>query len=351
MVKKKTDTGARSRANTTIKPRHFADRIGLNQKILRGRAFRKLFPFEPHHVNVNGQNMHFLDEGDGEPVVMLHGNPTWSFFYRRMVGSLSGHFRCLAPDHIGCGFSDKPQKYNYTLDQHIENFSKWVDSVLPPAEWNGGTFNLIVHDWGGPIGMGYAVRYPERINRVVIMNTSAFLAGTMPRSIKLCRFPILGELLVRGFNAFADMATKWTTVKKLHPEVRKAFIMPYNNWANRVGVYRFVQDIPLTPGTPTYDRFRDTQDKLGEALAGKPMLIQWGMKDFCFTPHFLNLWKAKFPDAEVDEYPAGHYLLEDAGSAIVERVRGFLEQPLPVRNDEEPEDEVPEEDESEGDDA
>jgi Predicted hydrolases or acyltransferases (alpha/beta hydrolase superfamily) len=308
---------------------HWADRIGLGKELVKERPFRKLYPFESHHALVGKHNMHYLDEGEGEPVVMLHGNPTWSFFYRDLVLGLRDKFRCLALDHLGCGFSDKPQKYEYMLQNHIDNLERWIEIVLPPADWNNSAFDLVVHDWGGPIGMGYAVRHPERIKRLVILNTSSFVAGTMPARIKLCRTPALGEILVRGFNAFAGLATRMTTKKPLSDQVKKGFLLPYNSWANRVAVYNFVKDIPLRKGMPTYDVLAGISAKLADALKDKPMLIQWGMRDWCFTPFFLKLWKERFPDAEVDEYDAGHYLLEDAGEEIITRVRDFLERPLP----------------------
>ncbi len=305
-----------------------AKRIGLNENALRDEEFRREYPFDHRYARVNGWNLHYFDAGSGDPAVMVHGNPTWSFFYRNLAQRLQDSFRCLAPDHIGCGLSDKPQNYPYTLDNHIDNLGAWLDQVLPVSGPDGGKFNLIVHDWGGPIGMGFAVRHPERIKRIVVLNTSAFTAGTMPWRIKICRVPWLGQALVRGLNGFAGLATRLTTIKPLSAAARKGFLLPYNNWANRIAVHRFVRDIPLRQRGATYRRFVDTDAKLPSALAEKPMLIQWGMRDWCFTPYFLGLWRKNFPGAEVDEYAAGHYLLEDAGDAIAGRVREFLERPL-----------------------
>ncbi len=289
-----------------------------------------LYPFTQNRLALDAANrLHYVDEGNGEPVVMLHGNPTWSFFYRNLILGLKDKFRCLALDHMGCGLSDKPQDYPYTLQKHIDNLSRWIEAVLPPAGAEGGAFNLVVHDWGGPIGIGYAARHPERIRRIVVLNTSAFSAGTMPLRIRLCRAPLLGEVLVRGLNAFAGLAARMTTKTPLPPAVRKGFLLPYDSWKNRVAVHRFVMDIPLKPGTETGDVLANTDALLPGALKDKPMLVQWGMRDWCFTPFFLNLWKERFPGAAVDEYDAGHYLLEDAGSEIIPRVRSFLERPLP----------------------
>ncbi len=309
---------------------HWTARIGLTREAVKAQSFRNLYPFEPHFALVGDHTMHYLDEGEGEPVVMLHGNPTWSFFYRDMVLGLRDGFRCLVPDHLGCGFSDKPADFGYTLRNHIDNLERWINIVLPPANGNGGAFNLVVHDWGGPIGMGYAVRHPERVKRVVVLNSSAFIDGFMPLSIRACRLPGLGALMVRGLNLFAGLAARRTTVKPLSPEVRAGFLLPYNSWANRAAVHKFVLDIPLEQNAPSRELLTGIGQTLPGALAGKPLLVQWGMKDWCFTPAFLKLWRERFPGAEVDEYDdAAHYLLEDAGDVIIPRVRSFLERPLP----------------------
>ncbi len=309
--------------------RHWAARIGVSFQALRNQKFRALYPFEDRLQDIGGHNYHYLDEGEGEPVVMVHGNPTWSFFYRNLVIGLRDKYRCLVPDHMGCGLSEKPAGYRYTLERHIVNLETWLEATLPPASWNGGKINLIVHDWGGPIGIGYAVRNPQRIRRVVVLNTSVFTAGDMPMRIKMCRWPLLGAFMVRGLNLFASMAATSTTVKPLPQPVRDAYVLPYNSWKNRAGVHAFVKDIPLEPGTPTHKLFSRMEGAVEAALADKPMLIQWGMKDWCFTPFFLDLWRKRFRQAEVDEYQAGHYLLEDAGDKILARVRTFLERPAP----------------------
>ncbi len=324
------DSGRVRPAKKAIDRRHWAARIGISFAELRKPSFRSLYPFEDRLQDIDGKAYHYLDEGEGEPVVMVHGNPTWSFFYRNLIVGLRDRYRCLVPDHVGCGLSEKPSGYQYTLEHHIVNLETWLESTLPPASWNGGKINLIVHDWGGPIGIGYAVRNPHRIRRLVVLNTSVFTAGSMPRKITMCRLPVLGPLLVRGLNLFARLATEQTTVKPLSKAVANGYLLPYNSWGNRIGVHAFVKDIPLRPDTPTHKLFRKIEELVEPALSGKPMLIQWGMKDWCFTPFFLDLWRKRFRQAEVDEYPrAGHYLLEDEGEAILARIRAFLERPAP----------------------
>lgn len=320
----------RPATGVSVDPRRRAGEIGLRPEDLDNPAFRELYPFATRLCQVPGGLYHYIDEGEGEPVVMVHGNPTWSFFYRNLAIGLRGRHRCLVPDHIGCGLSDKPRDAGqYTLERHIDNLEAWLEAVLPPVGEPGGGINLVVHDWGGPIGLGYAVRHPERIRRVAILNTSAFTEGGMPFAIRLCRQPGLGSLLVRGLNLFSLGGTRFTTLLPLPATVRRGFLLPYNSWTNRVAVHAFVKDIPLEADSPARRILADIEARLAGALYGVPMLIQWGMRDWCFTPFFLGLWRRRFRFAEIDEYEAGHYLLEDAGDKIVPRVRTFFERPLP----------------------
>jgi cis-3-alkyl-4-acyloxetan-2-one decarboxylase len=285
-----------------------------------------LYPFADHYLDRNGVRMHYLDEGSGEPVVMVHGNPTWSFYYRNLVTALRGTHRCIVPDHIGCGRSDKPDdsRYAYTLANRVADLEALLDHVGVKEN-----ITLIVHDWGGMIGMTYAARHPERIRRIVVLNTGAFhLPETkpFPWTLWFCRNPLIGPMLVRGFNAFCLTAARdCVTRKPLSPEVRQGYLQPYDSWANRIAVLRFVQDIPLKPGDTSYDLVTQTQDQL-QKLRDKPMLICWGDNDWVFDRHFLAEWQARFPQAEVHRFAdAGHYVLEDAASEIVPMVLRFVQ--------------------------
>ncbi|GAC1448129.1 MAG: alpha/beta fold hydrolase [Isosphaeraceae bacterium] len=272
-----------------------------------------------------GLNYHYLDEGKGEPVVMVHGNPTWSYYYRNLVEALRDDYRVIVPDHIGCGRSDKPgdDRYEYTLENRIHDLETLIDHL-----GLGGDLTLVVHDWGGAIGLGFATRHPERVARLVILNTAAFhLPGTkrFPWALRVCRDTPLGAFAVRGLNAFCRGTAAIGC--KHHPmprSVREAYLAPYDSWANRRAIHRFVQDIPLRPGDRSHaclsaieaglDRFIDT-----------PMLIAWGMRDFVFDRHFLDEWVRRFPSAEVRRFEeAGHYVLEDEGERIIPAVRAFL---------------------------
>lgn len=290
-------------------------------------SIHSLYPFESHSIDRGGLRLHYLDEGSesgGDVLVCLHGNPTWSFYYRALVKALRGEARLIVPDHIGCGLSDKPgdKDYDYRLRSRIEDVELLLDRLGVNEK-----ITLVLHDWGGAIGMGFAARHPERIARIVLSNTAAFFPpgdATIPLSLRLVRDTWLGPLLVRGLNAFALGAARAATHKGLSPEVRRGLTAPYNSWANRIATLRFVQDIPLRPEDPSYDEVV----RMSDAVSGfdkLPVLIGWGMKDFVFDLNFLEEWKRRLPSAQVHTFEdAGHYLLEDAGPEWIEKIALFL---------------------------
>jgi haloalkane dehalogenase len=284
----------------------------------------ELYPFESHFLDLGGLKYHYLDEGEGEPIVAVHGNPTWSFYYRELVRSLRGSHRVVVPDHVGCGLSDKPEDdgYDYTLSRRIDDLTALIDFL------DLESVNLVVHDWGGAIGLGWAVRNPERVARLTILNTAAFhmpAAKSLPWQLWLVRNTPVGSLMVRGFNAFARGATRVAcTRKRLSKEVRDAYCAPYDGWHSRIATLRFVQDIPLDERDPAYQTISDTAAGL-QRLADRPIMICWGDRDFVFDHHFLQEWQGIYPDAEIHRFPdAGHYVMEDAGEEIIDLVRRFV---------------------------
>lgn len=283
---------------------------------------RELYPFHTARLEVPGGSLSYVDEGAGRPALLLHGNPTWSFYYRRLIAALSRRQRVIAPDHMGCGLSDKPQHYPYRLADHIDNLGHLVESL------DLGPVDLVLHDWGGAIGMGWAVRNPQLVRRIVVLNTAAFLSPRLPLRIAVCRTPLLGDLALRGLNAFAAAATLMAVERPMSPEVRRGYLLPYNSWASRIAQLRFVQDIPMRPQHPTWPLV-DAIDRELPALRHKPMLILWGGKDWCFDDHFLAGWLRRFPAARALRFDdAGHYVLEDAHEEIVPRVVQFFAEEL-----------------------
>ena len=251
---------------------------------------------------------------------MLHGNPTWSFYYRNVIKFLSSDFRCLALDHLGCGLSDKPQDYPYTLKQHIQNAVDWIGHL------DLESFDLIVHDWGGAIGMGVAKALPEKVRRIVILNTAAFFVPRIPKRIAVCRIPLLGDLIVRGFNGFAGPATKMAVKKPFSKTEKEGYLLPYDNWANRVANLRFVQDIPTQPNQETFQVLAEIETFL-PSLNDRDILLGWGLKDFCFTELFLERWKNFYPQAQVHAYPnSGHYILDDERDTLIPEIKSFLKK-------------------------
>jgi haloalkane dehalogenase len=285
------------------------------------------YPFESHRLELGGGvGLHYVDEGppDAPPLLFVHGNPTWSFFWRHPVRAFRDRYRCVAVDHVGCGRSDKPQDYPYRLAQHVENLERLIE------ELDLQRVTLVVHDWGGPIGLGAALRHPERLERVVITNTAGFpndsWGGRAPWRIRVCRTPLFGELAVRGMNAFAGMATVMAVEQPLAPAVKDGYLAPYDGWRNRIATIRFVQDIPLTKDHPSYVTLQEIERGL-EHLKNLPTCILWGERDWCFTPAFREEWQRRLPNAEAHPIAdAGHYLVEDARDEVLARIDSFLER-------------------------
>lgn len=287
------------------------------------------YPFTPKaFVHPNGLTQSYLDEGEGDPVVMLHGNPSWSYYWRHLVLGLRDDYRCIVPDHIGMGLSDKPADadYGYTLRNRVQDLDRLLDHVGV-----GDNVTLAVHDWGGMIGFGWALKHAARVKRLVILNTGAFplpAAKPLPWQLKLGRNWALGEWLIRGANAFAAGAATDGVVNKLDPAVKAALVAPYDSWANRISTVRFVQDIPLKAGDRAWDLVEDAGRRLPE-FANRPAFIGWGLKDFVFDHHFLKGFELALPRAEKQIYEdAGHYVLEDKHAVLVPRIRDFLDRNL-----------------------
>jgi pimeloyl-ACP methyl ester carboxylesterase len=299
----------------------------LKNKPVDISGLRHLYPYESHYLDLNGFKYHYLDEGQGEPLVMVHGNPTWSFYFRELINKLSPQFRTIVPDHMGCGLSDKPDigSYGFELENRVDDLEMLLDHLDL-----GDNITLILHDWGGMIGMAYAVRHPERIRRLILLNTYAFLppadyrvplAGHFIR-----RAGPLAALAVLGLNLFSVGALYLASRKGLARDVKKGLTAPYNCWNHRIAVLRFVQDIPLCPDDSSYAHAKTVDDNLS-LFSDTPILICWGDHDFVFNHNFLDEWQRRFPKAEVHRFSdAGHYVLEDVPEKIVPLVQDFLQR-------------------------
>lgn len=290
--------------------------------------WKSLYPFTGRRIDLGGYVMHYLDEGKGETVLMVHGNPTWSFYFREVVKALSPNYRCIVPDHIGMGLSDRPNdaRYRYTLKSRVDDLDTLMERVAP-----SGPVTLIVHDWGGMIGMSWAVRHPERIKAIVALNTSCFRLPAekpFPPGLTIMRGNLTG-IPLRAFAFVRRVVLRSCTAKvTLTPEQMDGYHEPYDGWTASRAVHRFVQDIPLQPGDPAWDTVVDTESKLAQ-LKDVPMLLTWGMKDWVFDEAFLNGWIKRFPKAAVKRFPdSGHFLLEDGGPEVVALIKDFVAKPV-----------------------
>jgi haloalkane dehalogenase len=290
------------------------------------------YPFASQRLDIRpGIALSYLDEGprEGEVVVMLHGNPSWSYYWRHLVLGLRDRYRCIVPDHVGMGLSDKPgdaraaaPRYDYTLRSRVEDLTTLLDALGIT-----GPVTLAVHDWGGMIGMAWALRHMPQVKRLVILNTATFPlppAKPMPRSLSFGRDSALGALAIRGFNAFAAIASRVGVARRMPPAVRRAYVAPYDSWANRIATLRFVQDIPLQEGDPAWPLVEEAGKRLRE-FADRPVFIGWGLRDFVFDRHCLDTFTTALPEAEVHAFDdADHYVLEDKHEVLVPMIRAFL---------------------------
>ena len=300
---------------------------------MRGRVVRELpedlreeYPFPSRFFQIQGgHRLHYVDVGTDHhlrpPVLLIHGNPTWSFYYRNLIKTLALErgLRVIAPDHMGCGLSERPQNYPYTLANHAANLNDLI------AHLGLKEFFLVVHDWGGAIGLAQAMWRPEAIKGLVILNTAAFIDRDIPKRIALCRLPFIGGVVVRGLGGFARLATRMAVYRPMPEKIRRGYLFPYDTYKNRIANLRFVQDIPMEASHPSYSLLRDIEGALGRLSC--PKLIAWGKRDFCFHMHFFHRWHSFYSEAECHVYEdAGHYVLEDAREEVNPLIANFFER-------------------------
>ena len=299
------------------------------------------YPFQPHRFDVRpGIAMSYLDEGprDGDVVLMLHGNPSWSYYWRHLVTGLADRYRCIVPDHVGMGLSDKPDDggdirpprspqgagYDYTLQSRVDD----IDALLRHLGIDGPV-TLAVHDWGGMVGMGWALRDLSRVRRMVVLNTAMFplpAAKAMPWRLSLGRDSRIGGWAIRRFNLFARGAARLGVQRAMPRDVRNAYTRVYDGWDNAIATLRFMQDIPLGEGDRAWPLLAEARRRLHE-LADRPAFIGWGLRDFVFDRHFLEGFRHALPRADVHAFEdANHYVLEDKHAVLVPAIRAFLDR-------------------------
>ena len=283
---------------------------------------REAYPFAPHYLQTPAGSLHYVDEGRGQPVVMVHGNPTWSFLYRDLIKQLRGDYRCVAVDHLGFGLSDAPRDWSYLPQDHAANLAALID------DRGLKDITLVVQDWGGPIGLSYAVAHPENVARLVILNTWAWPVDRDPYYIAFSGFMggLLGRWLIRRHNFFAAtmMPRLFGDRSKLseaaHHQYLRALPTPEDREGCLVLPKQIVKASPwlgeLWAGIP--------------ALGGKPALIVWGMKDMAFRARELRRWESAFPRAWTLRLSSvGHFVQEEAPDELARAVGHFLAETGP----------------------
>jgi cis-3-alkyl-4-acyloxetan-2-one decarboxylase len=284
--------------------------------------FGGTFPFEPRFVDADGVRLHYVDEGpaDAPPLLFVHGNPTWSYLWRRPIAELSakGH-RCVAFDHMGFGRSDKPRQLSaYSLERHVGNALALVDAL----DLSGVT--LVAHDWGGPIGLGALLQRADRLRRVVLMNTWAWeLPSFLPPFLREFRTEGLGEILALGGNLFVESIPGGMHRRDTDPVMMEAYRAPFPDYWSRAGTLAFQREIPLTERDRSAPLMASIHEQLADVSA--PVKLVWGMRDPVFQPVFLEQWCELFPNAETVELAdASHFLVEDSPDAVTGAIEDFL---------------------------
>jgi pimeloyl-ACP methyl ester carboxylesterase len=287
------------------------------------------YPFDHHFIESPMGAMHYIDEGSGDPVLAIHGNPSWSFLYRKFITELSESNRVIAPDHIGFGLSDKPQReQDYTLEKHIAN----IELLLTQLDLKNVT--LIVQDWGGPIGLTAAARHPERIKAIVVLNSFGFYPPMdsmdpdnlkLPLPLRIMRTSGLGDVMVRRLGMFEGVVMPSAIAdKRGWKQVKRAYKGVFENSNDRAGVMAFPRMIPTNRQHPSAKIMLSETGPFIENFRG-PVQIHWGLKDPFFPNEVLAAWKKRIPQAEVFELPkAKHYIQEDSPDTIIPRVKEFL---------------------------
>jgi haloalkane dehalogenase len=280
---------------------------------------RNEYPFETRHFSVPAGNLAYVDEGRGRPIVMVHGNPTWSFLYRHLIKQLRSDYRCIAMDHLGFGLSDKPHDWSYLPELQSANLAALIDGL----ELDGIT--LVVQDWGGPLGLSYAVAHPEKVAALVILNTWAWPVNHDPYYIGFSSFvggPI-GRMLIRRYNFFVNsiMRQAFGDKRKLTQAAHAHYQRPLADPQDRKGCWVFPKQIVAS--TPWLGQLWNGIHRLD----GKPTLIVWGMKDIAFREKELKQWQRTFPGAQtVRLETVGHFVQEEAPAELAQAAVPFLKQ-------------------------
>lgn len=275
---------------------------------------QKYFPFKRNFMRVDSWHIHYVDEGEGEIVMLFHACPMWSFAYRNLIAELSKKYRVIAPDLPGFGLSDKPEDFDYMLNSYIFLLEEFIQNL------NLTRFHIVGHGWGGTIAAGYAVQHPNMISSIIMMNSIAFSHYSIPLRLVLCRLPFLGPLLT------AYMKILESGYRKLPREIKKCYDIPLEGKESKLPLLRFVQAIPAVPEADTVQAILAIEAGLW-MFRTTPVRIIWAMKDWLYNKNALRLWHKNLPNAEIHTLAqAGRYIQEDAPEELETLITEFLDK-------------------------
>jgi haloalkane dehalogenase len=272
------------------------------------------FDFQPHYLDQDGLRMHYLDEGEGDPVLLLHGEPTWSFLYRKMIPPLAAVARCVAPDYFGFGRSDKPTERSwYSYDRHVGSITRLVQ------ELDLRRITLVVQDWGGPVGFRFAVENPDRVAKIVVMNTGI---GARAPGEEWLRFQSFMRRV--GTEIVAGQLIRLSLMQPTSDEIIAAYDAPFPVPESRIGIVQFPELVATSSEHPSAPAMLAVRD--GLRRLDRPALILFSDSDPIFSRQAAELMADLLPNAELDPpvEGAGHFLQEDRGEVLGARIAGWL---------------------------
>lgn len=275
-----------------------------------------LYPFESNYIQLQNGRMHYLDEGRGEVILFVHGTPTWSFLYRHFIEVFSKTHRCIAIDHLGFGLSEKPLDFEGSAQAHSENLTEFIDKLELEQ------VTLVVHDFGGPIALGWANEHPEKVKQIVLFNSWLWKTAGDPEAQKADRLirSSLGRFLYLYLNISPRLLLKkgFADKSRLSPKLHRHYLKPFPDKHSRLGLYRIAKSL-----VGSSDWYRQQWDHLA-SLEEKPWLILWGMKDDFLKPSYLEKWQYRLPHATVKTLDCGHFVQEEATSDALMAMKRFL---------------------------
>ncbi|MGA0559290.1 alpha/beta fold hydrolase [Larkinella sp. VNQ87] len=280
---------------------------------------RAEYPFRSNFITLNGQRLHYIDEGAGETLLFVHGTPSWSFDFRNVIKPLSSQFRCVALDHIGFGLSAKPRQYDYSTQRHAQTLREFIESL------HLQDITLIMHDFGGPIGFSYALQQPAQIRRIVVLNSwlwSSELEPGFQKMRKVLRNPLL-PFLYRYLNISPRfiVPASFGDKSKLTPAIHRHYTRPFARPADRNGLLAFARS--LLHDQPWFESLWEQRHR----LTNKPMVLVWGLKDPLVTPEYLRRFQAGFPQSQTLTLPqSGHFPQEEESEAVVGAIFRLMQE-------------------------